>query len=72
MSAELACARLGVRAAVWVGARVGLISVIATALSCGLASTAMGCSVANNSCPFASTRARTAYRRPGLICVSEN
>ena len=67
MSAVLACAPLGVRAAVWADGRVGLISVIVTALSWGLASTAMGCSVANNSCPLTSTRPRTAYRCPGLI-----
>ena len=72
MSAVVACARLGVRVAAWVDGSVGRTRVIVTALSCGLASTAMACSEANNSCPFTSTRPRTAYRRPGLICASEN
>ena len=60
MSAVLPCARLGVRAAVWADGSVGRVNVIVTALSWGLASTVMGCSVANNSCPFTSTRPRTA------------
>ena len=72
MSAVLACARLGVRAAVGADGSGGRTKVIVTALSWGLASTDMGCSVANSSCPFTSTRPRTAYRRPGLICASEN
>ena len=72
MSAVLACARLGARAAVWSDGSVGRTKVIVTALSWGLASTDMGCSVANSSCPFTSTRPRTAYRWPGLICASEN